>query len=107
LKIVFGHSALRASLLRLINDLGGEAELLIYKTNKDILKTPNAYAVVMTTGRRICYIVPPPANQSLFSNIAAADDDEDDDAKLLSNFELAKARLYQDYITARKHSIPY
>jgi hypothetical protein len=60
----------------------------------------------MTKGRRISYIVPPPANQSLFSNIAAADDDEDDDAKLLSNFELAKARLYQDYVTARNTVFP-
>jgi hypothetical protein len=60
----------------------------------------------MTTGRRIHYIVSPPANQSLFSNIAAADDDEDDDAKLLANFELAKARLYQDYVTARNTVFP-
>jgi hypothetical protein len=106
LKIVFGHSALRASLLRLIKDLWGEAELIIYKTNEDILKPPNVYAVAMTTGRRISYIVTPPANQSLFSNITAADDDEDDDAKLLSNFELAKARLYQDYVTARNTVFP-
>jgi hypothetical protein len=67
LKIVFGHVTLRTTLLRLIINRGGEAELNIWKTAADVLQKDNVYGVSITSGRRIKYITPPREGGSLQS----------------------------------------